>query len=487
MKLFVTSIILAMSVLHVGAAFQSNPLTTNTTPAALVVITNIAKSVSASQVPANVVTNKQPHIQFDGTSIASDGSGGLTATLFQTPGGSVVISGSGVTLTGGPFFTGDGEGITGLDVSQVGGALNSTATNHITQFDTNVVTRIAVGTGLQTSSSTNAAGITVTMTATGTNNVNITNLNSTAIALAGGLTTNNYSTYADVAGAGAAAALSATNSGGIVFKDNQRFNMALTNANAFDAAGLATAATNSGALRRIDVTLIGTLLLSSNMTSTFTTNGSGVVTATVGSVGQQGVFQPASGNLTNWSNLSTNTVFFGSNVVTTLIPGSGIQLTAATNAGNVSVTIAATNTIPNLSGVQPASQNLTNWSGVNTNQIIQSTNLVSTIIAGASITVTATTNKNGITYTVNSTATTSPIRAGIFTATAGGSGTVNFTSSLPTSAVVTIAQSGWTVGSSSTFFDNEVIITGTGTGSFTWSNARGVNNVLCYYIATTSQ
>jgi hypothetical protein len=81
------------------------------------------------------------------------------------------------------------------------GYLNPAATNKMTPYGSNVVGQIVWGAGLSNSVSyTPGVGIVYTVTATGTNNVNITNLGPTALANAGGLTTNNYLTYVDPMG-----------------------------------------------------------------------------------------------------------------------------------------------------------------------------------------------------------------------------------------------------------------------------------------------
>jgi hypothetical protein len=87
---------------------------------------------------------------------------------------------------------------------------------------------------------------------------------------------------------------------------------------------------------------IGSIMVSSNMTATFSTN-NGVITATLGSWGGAiAGFQPASVNLTNWSSIGTNQFLLTTNAVTSVSAGTSIQITLATNASGIMATISST-------------------------------------------------------------------------------------------------------------------------------------------------
>lgn len=464
-------IILAASLmLHLpaNAAFISNTMTTNADPVVLNLITNIAKGQVGPTLSPSVL----------------QAAGGLTTnpasfTAWVDPAGAA--------------FTAQEEAISAASVytdnefiANPVGWISSAATNHITKFDTNVVTSIVAGTGLSLSSSLDATGYHYTLQATGTNNASITNLNPTVLAQAGGLTTNNFGTYADPLGS----AQNATN--GYAWSGLYDTNNAAKNATngfpwsgLYDTNGMAKNATNWGNIRFTNLPVVGSILLSSNMTVSYTTNGQGIIVATIGSIASaSGVFQPAATNLYQWAGIGTNQVVIGTNIIGQLVGGANVTLTAVTNgSGLVTVTI---NASPGSGTFQPASDSLTNWSTITTNQIILNTNLVKAIVAGSNISISATTNRNGITYTVGETAAGVIIRAGSFTASSGGSGAVTFSSTMGSTPIVTFAQDGW---GTSSLGDSEVIITSRSATGFGWSNARDTSGVSknVFYIATLPQ
>lgn len=468
MKTFITILLLALTH-RAGAAFLSNPYTTNGTDAVDGRVTNIASVTASNSLNANLTTNLLSQ------------KGALTALNFHSYAdflGAAFIAQNAAIV--------EAEGYT--DASFAANPFNwisTAATNHITKFDTNVVTSVTLGTGLSGSTSLDASGYHVTIQATGTNNASITNLNATVLAQAGGLTTNNFGTYADPAGAASAA----TN--GYVWSslyDLSGTATAKTNGYPwgalYDPAGAANKSTNWGNIRFTNAPVIGTILLSSNMTVSFTTNGQGLVTATIGSIASaSGTFQPAATNLYGWAGLSTNQVVIGTNIIGQIIGGTSILLSATTNgSGLVSVTINYTGTqIP-----QTGSLNLTNWSAIATNQVPMTTNLVTKITAGTGMTVTATTNSQGINYTVTQTTSPAVVRAGSFTAVAGGSGSVVFSSTMGVTPVVTLGPTDWGNSATGRSF---VIITSTSATGFSWSDANdtsGINKTI-YYIATPPQ
>lgn len=442
------------------AAFMSTPYTTNTADIVDSRVTNIARSV--------VGPGLNP------TTIAAGG--GLTTNNFSSyadPAGSAAQQADGALNSAISYVDGNSNDF-----------IRSPATNHITKFDTNVVTSIVASTGILVTSSLDSTGLHFTITATGTNNAAITNLNATVLAAAGGLTTNNFATYTDVAGA----ARAATN--GYVWSslyDLAGTATAKTNGypwgSLYEPVGAAQKSTNWGNIRFTNTPVIGTILLSSNMTISYTTNGQGLVTATIGSIASAaGTFQPAATNLYGWAGLSTNQIVIGTNIIAQLIGGTNITLTATTNAGLVSVFINYNGTqIP-----QTGSQNLTNWSTVPTNLVPMTTNLVTKITAGTGMTVTATTNSQGINYTVTQTTSPAVVRAGSFTAVAGGSGSVVFSSTMGSTPVITLGPTDWGNSATGRSF---VIITAVSATGFSWSDANdtsGVNKTI-YYIATLPQ
>jgi hypothetical protein len=75
------------------------------------------------------------------------------------------------------------------------------------------------------------------------------------------------------------------------------------------------------------------------MTVSFVTN-AGVITATLGSYGGAVTgFQPASANLTNWSGVPTNTILLTTNVVTSITQNTGATVQGSTNANGITYTI----------------------------------------------------------------------------------------------------------------------------------------------------
>lgn len=197
MKTLLTTVMLAMAIRHTQAAFISNVMTTNDTPTVLGLVTNISKLTTNGLSAAGALTVQNFHTYAD------------------------LLGSAALALNSANIYT---------DTEFISNPYNwidaPTATNGVTRFSTNVVTSISLGTGLSGSTSLDASGFHVTIQATGTNNTSITNLNPTVLANAGGLTTNNYGTYADQAGA----ANAATNTTAIVRSDNPKVVLALTNA-----------------------------------------------------------------------------------------------------------------------------------------------------------------------------------------------------------------------------------------------------------------
>jgi hypothetical protein len=106
--------------------------------------------------------------------------------------------------------------------------------------------------------------------------------------------------------------------------------------------------------------------------------------------------------LANTTNVNTIALHWGTNqaLVASIIVNSNMTETVTTNGGVITVTLGSTTNLYSTSGFQPATANLTNWSGVPTNTILLTPNLVTRLVAGNNVTITYTTNSGGIHATV---------------------------------------------------------------------------------------
>jgi hypothetical protein len=106
--------------------------------------------------------------------------------------------------------------------------------------------------------------------------------------------------------------------------------------------------------------------------------------------------------LANTTNVNTIALHWGINqaLVASIIVNSNMTASFATNGGVITVTLGSTTNLYSTSGFQPATANLTNWSGIGTNQILLTPNLVTKLVAGNNVTVTYTTNSSGVHATV---------------------------------------------------------------------------------------
>lgn len=88
---------------------------------------------------------------------------------------------------------------------------------------------------------------------------------------------------------------------------------------------------------------VAAINVNSNMTASYTTNGSGVITASLGSTTNlyAGGFQPATKNLTNWSAVATNQILLTRNLVTSIVQGNNVLITFTTNSAGVYATVNA--------------------------------------------------------------------------------------------------------------------------------------------------
>lgn len=88
---------------------------------------------------------------------------------------------------------------------------------------------------------------------------------------------------------------------------------------------------------------VGAINVNSNMTASYSTNGSGVITATLGSTTNlyTSGYQPATKNLTNWSAVATNSILLTTNLVTKIVQGNNVLITFITNKTGINATVNA--------------------------------------------------------------------------------------------------------------------------------------------------
>jgi len=316
--------------------------------------------------------------------------------------------------------------------------LTPSATNNITAFGSNVVTQIQNGQGIVVASYSSASGITVSLTATGTNNVNVTNLNATSLASYGALTTNSSSWSAYVAPindytnakqytngllpAATAAATYQPVGTYLTSSNNLNYNNvtnqpAIPTTNGFVTAaiisGLATtnyvnAATNGFVTAAIISGLTTTnWVLAQNYTnagilSNYTTLNSlsNSLNSLITSTGLNSESNSLQTQISSNATAITQTWPISQPFVGVIALSSNMTVSFVTNAGVITATLGSYGGA--VTGFQPASANLTNWSGVPTNTILLTTNVVTSITQNTGATVQGSTNANGITYTIGS-------------------------------------------------------------------------------------
>lgn len=87
-----------------------------------------------------------------------------------------------------------------------------------------------------------------------------------------------------------------------------------------------------------NISLVGNVVVSSNMTVSLSTN-NGVITATLGSYGGAAVgYQPTNSNLTAWSTIPTNGILLTTNIVTSVVAGSNITVTNTVSTNGIGIT-----------------------------------------------------------------------------------------------------------------------------------------------------
>ena len=418
--------------LRLGAAqFYYNDFTTNDPYDALNLATNIATGAIQGSIAASLSTNvieAAGGLDTNNYSLYADPLG--TALYWWEQATNFASTNQPASLVTQPQLTGasntlwlNSTNYVGLESTAVAnsiysnnpaGYLQSSATNGITALGINVVSAIISGGGFTPSNHQTLSGIVYTLAATGTNNVNVTNLNATSLTNYGALTTNSASWSAYVApindytnakqytnGLLPAATAAATyqpigtyltGSSSLNFNNvtnppsipttngfvtasitngfantNWVISQGYTNGNAlltyattnYVNAALSTLITatvlnsesnslhlqissNATAITQtwpISQPFVGVIAYSSNMTVSFVTN-AGVITATLGSYGGAVTgFQPATANLTNWSGIPTNTILLTTNVVTSITQNTGATVQGSTNANGITYTI----------------------------------------------------------------------------------------------------------------------------------------------------
>jgi hypothetical protein len=420
--------------LQLGAAqFYYNDFTTNDPYDALNLATNIATGAIQGSIAASLSTNvieAAGGLDTNNYSLYADPLG--TALYWWEQATNFASTNQPASLVTQPQLTGASNTLWLNSTNYVGlrstavansiysnnpaGYLQSSATNGITALGINVVSAIISGGGFTVSSNQTLSGFVYTLTGTGTNNVNVTNLNATSLATYGALTTNSASWSAYVA----------------PIND-------YTNAKQY-TNGLLPAATAASTYQPIGTYLTGSSSLNfnnvTNPPSIPTTNGFVTASITNGFANTNWVISQGytNGNalLTYATTNYVNAFLFGlitstglnseSNSLQTSISANATAITQTwpisqpfvgvialssnmtvsfvTNAGVITATLGSYGGA--VTGFQPATANLTNWSGIPTNTILLTTNVVTSIAAGANVTATPAINANGISYTVGS-------------------------------------------------------------------------------------
>jgi hypothetical protein len=420
--------------LNLGASqFYYNSFTTNTDSAALTLATNIASgaiqgSIAGSLSPAiielagGLTTNN--FIIYADTNGAAVYWYGKATNYASTNLPSTLVTQSQLTGASNTLWQ-DSTNYVGLESAAVAGSLYSnnaagylptSATNNITALGSSVVSAIVSGGGFTATTVTAPnGGIEYILTGTGTNNVNITN-DAVSLASYGALTTNSSSWSAYVAPINdwtnayvytngllkASNAASTYQPIGAYLTNGSSLNYNnITNQPAIPSTnGLVTSAITNGLATTNWVNLQG--YTNGNALITYATTNylnaalSTLITAAgLNSESNALQLQIASNATAITQTWPTNQPFVG-----VIAISSNMTVSFSTNAGIITATLGSYGGA--VTGFQPASTNLTNWSGIGTNQILLTTNVVTSIAQGANATVTATTNASGISYTIGS-------------------------------------------------------------------------------------
>ena len=298
--------------------------------------------------------------------------------------------------------------------------LTSSATNGITRLGSNVVSSIINGSNLIVSSSQTSTGIIYTVMTNYSGGLTyITNINAVTLAQWGAFTTNAYSwgnylaptndwTNAIIYTNGlisVATAAATFQPAGSYLTSSSNLNYAkFTNAPTIPSTnGLVTSNIFNGFATTAWVLLQNYLtpsLVSYYAPTSFVLSSVAPYPTTTTLNSSSNVLQ--SGITANSNSIALH---WGTNqaLVASILVNSNMTATFITNGGVITVTLGSTTNLyaSSSAGLQPAAANLTNWSGVPTNQILLTPSLVTTLVAGNNTTVTYTTNSGGVQATVN--------------------------------------------------------------------------------------
>ena len=324
---------------------------TNQSAAAMQSYANSASSQTANQVYSN---NQSHYIS----------SAGINATAFKAAVVNSLSAGTGVTLSSNKTSAGIScsVSLTGTNVVYITN-INAVALSGWGAFTTNPITWS--GTIAPTNDWTNAAGyfrgIISTSTAaatlqpkgsylTGTSNLNYSKFtNAPAIP-----STNGFVTAAIVAPLASVAYVQELNflttnllsyyaPTSLVISSLSGYPTNLSSTTNALQSQINTNSTNILLRWGTNHAFVAAINVNSNMTATFTTNGSGVITASLGSTTNlyTSSYQPASQNLTNWASIPTNTILLTTNLVTSIVQGNNVLITFTTNSAGVHATVNA--------------------------------------------------------------------------------------------------------------------------------------------------
>ena len=429
--LYLIALLLA---LRANAQWHYNSFTTNNDFDALTIATNIVQGEIQSSIQASLtlsVIEAAGGLDTNNYSLYADTNG--AAAWWWTQATNYAATNVPATMVTAAQLTVDtnlmwlsATGYVGQESLAVAGTFYSNnpssylvpaATNNITSLGQAVVASIVSGGGFTATPIQTASGIGYTLTATGTNNVNVTNLNATSLATYGALTTNSSSWSSYVAPindwTNAFVYTNALLKSTIAASTYQPIGSYLTAASSLNYNNV----TNPPAIPSTNG------LVTSDITNTFSTT-NWVVSlgytnanilfqyATTSSMAFliAGLATPADLNSeSNWlqsqitSNAtaintvwSTNQPFIGNVTVS-----SNMTVTLSTNAGLITALIGSWGGA--VTGCQPLNSNLTSWSGVGTNQILLTTNVMTSVVAGSSVSVQQSTNSSGITCSIGAT------------------------------------------------------------------------------------
>lgn len=433
---FLTAILIFAATLSFGSPFYYNSFTTNSDSAALAVVTNISVAVVSNQVQASL---SEPIIAVSGGLTTnnytqySDTNGSsaywyLQATNFASTNqpSSLVTTSQLAAATNAIWVASvsySGKAATNA-ANQVysnnpSGYLKSSATNGLTFLGSNVVSSIASGGGITVYPYITPIGIQDIISVSGTNNVNITNLTPSSLESYGALTTNKSSwtnyvapvmdwTNAYIYTNG----LLTTSSAAAIYKPLGPYLTASSNLNYLNISNPPSIPSTNGFITSNSLAPYATTAfvtsqgytnanILTNYTSISSLNAilSGyTLLTTLDSASNALQGQISSNSSAIGACWSTNQPFVG-----VIVASTNMAVTLKTNAGIITATLSSAGGA--VTGFQPASTNLTNWSYIQTNQILITTNVITSIVNSSGTSETFVTNSSGITAYIAASAT----------------------------------------------------------------------------------